>query len=202
MWPNGYYFQSQVFYSWKWTRDMENTFVQALMDLKKVGIFRVAANNMHAVHSAIYDVNKSYTSRITYSWGYNCLDKLRERHYMFQWKSPRCFLESRRAQINSRRRREMKLARCYINAYEPLWDELCELFDDDENKTIWIGDDEEDTDDPFSANPSALFKDLYGSNTDADSALANPLPTPVSSPKHDGGSSPKSSAPDEAPSES
>ncbi|KAL2228421.1 UNVERIFIED_CONTAM: hypothetical protein Sindi_1821800 [Sesamum indicum] len=135
MWLNGYYFQSQVFYNGKWTREMEDMFVQSLMDLKRLEIFRAAANNMHAVHSAIYDVNKAFGSRITYSWGYSLLDKLPEDG------------------VRDKIFKEKKLARCYINAYEPNWDELYELFDDDENDTIWISDDEEDVDDPFGANP-------------------------------------------------
>ncbi|KAL2246640.1 UNVERIFIED_CONTAM: hypothetical protein Sindi_2516300 [Sesamum indicum] len=40
---------------------------------------------MHVVHSAIFNVNKVYASRVTYSWGYNHLDKLRKRYYTFQW---------------------------------------------------------------------------------------------------------------------
>ncbi|KAL2230843.1 UNVERIFIED_CONTAM: hypothetical protein Sindi_1678700 [Sesamum indicum] len=172
-------------------------FVQALMDLKKVVNFRAAAKNMNVVYSAIYDLNKAFASRITYNWGYSRLDKLRECFYTFQWVENHPGViwnhDERKLTVEDgvwdQISKEKKLARCYINAHEPLWDELCELFDNDENETIWISDDEEDADDPFGANP-----DLYDSDADADSALPN-------LPKHDGGSSSKSSAPDKSPSE-
>ncbi|KAL2235352.1 UNVERIFIED_CONTAM: hypothetical protein Sindi_1267400 [Sesamum indicum] len=178
--------------------------------LKNVGIFQAASNKMHAVHLAIYVVNKAFTPRITYSWGYSRFDKLRERFYTFQWVENHPGVvwnhDERKLTIEDgmwdQICKEKKLARCNINAYEPLWDELCELFDDDENKTIWINDDEEDADDQLGANPGwadppcnelvtvifysvcvhvsdssddssalgALFKDLYDSDTEADSA--------------------------------
>ncbi|KAL2230685.1 UNVERIFIED_CONTAM: hypothetical protein Sindi_1662900 [Sesamum indicum] len=110
-------------------------------------------------------------------------------------KSPRRHLESGRAQVDSRRWRVgpnfqgEKASQMLHECARASGDELCELFEDGDNETIWISDDEEDADDPFGANP-----DLYDSHADVDSALPNPL-------KHDGGSSSKSLAPDKPPSE-
>ncbi|KAL0409424.1 UNVERIFIED_CONTAM: hypothetical protein Sradi_1876800 [Sesamum radiatum] len=47
---------------------------------------------------------------------------------------------------------EKKIALCYIIAYEPLWDELCSLFEEDGNKIIIISDDEDATGDLFGWN--------------------------------------------------
>ncbi|KAL2240182.1 UNVERIFIED_CONTAM: hypothetical protein Sindi_0659400, partial [Sesamum indicum] len=51
---------------------------------------------------------------------------------------------------------EKRLARCYRDAYEPKWEELCELFDDDENGSIPLSNDDEDGDDPLPEIPGMM----------------------------------------------
>ena len=104
------------------------------------------------------------------------------------------------------------MARCYQNAYEPKWEELCELFDEDENLDISVPDEEEEDDDdvllpeiPNMAAPlpqhdepaTVIFDpiciDLSSSSDDEDGTDLNVLKAP----KDDGASSSNAAPPEE-----
>ncbi|KAK4423653.1 hypothetical protein Salat_1948200 [Sesamum alatum] len=85
MWPNGYYHQENMFYFRNWTREMEKTFVDSLVEHARSGLFRPESPNIHAVMSALYDVNKKYGTKITYEWAQSRVERLRERYHLFRW---------------------------------------------------------------------------------------------------------------------
>ncbi|KAL2227144.1 UNVERIFIED_CONTAM: hypothetical protein Sindi_2073100 [Sesamum indicum] len=110
---------------------------------------------MQAIHSALFDVNKDFRTRISYIWACTRVDQLRNRFYTFQWVGNHPGVtwnhDERRLtaddQVSDAIARENRMARCYQNAYEPKWEELCELFDEDENLDIPVSDEEEEDDD-------------------------------------------------------
>ncbi|KAK4413600.1 hypothetical protein Salat_2772700 [Sesamum alatum] len=80
---DGYFYQGRLFYSTKWTRPMEATFVAALVEHKKQGHFKRNGINFHAVMCAIYDVNRDHATKHSYATGENKLRKLKERYSIF-----------------------------------------------------------------------------------------------------------------------
>ncbi|KAK4413277.1 hypothetical protein Salat_2740300 [Sesamum alatum] len=80
---DGYFYQGRLFYSTKWTRPMEATFVDALVEHKKQGHFKRNGINFHAVMCAIYDVNREHATKHSYATGDNKLRKLKERYSIF-----------------------------------------------------------------------------------------------------------------------
>ncbi|KAL2240203.1 UNVERIFIED_CONTAM: hypothetical protein Sindi_0661500 [Sesamum indicum] len=119
---------------------------------------------MQAIHSAILDVNRDLHTQISYARVHRRVDQLRDRFYTFQWVENHPGVtwnhDERRLtaddQVWNAIARENLMARCYQNAYEPKWEKLCELFDDDETSTFryrtsrkkmtMISDDENGTD--------------------------------------------------------
>ncbi|KAK4428640.1 hypothetical protein Salat_1163800 [Sesamum alatum] len=85
MWPDGFYYQRQMFYNTKWTREMEKTFVDALIGHAKAGFFRPRRKNIHEVMCALYDVNKKHGSKVTFEWAQTRVARLRERYDIFRW---------------------------------------------------------------------------------------------------------------------
>ncbi|KAL2238429.1 UNVERIFIED_CONTAM: hypothetical protein Sindi_1034600 [Sesamum indicum] len=146
---------------------------------------------MQSIHSAIFDVNKAFRTRLTYAWGYTRVDKLRERFYTFQWVENHPGVTWNHDEKRLRADdavwqaicREKRLARCYENAYEPKWEELCKLFDKDDNLGSPVADKEEKEDD------DDLFLDIPD---DADLNVTK-------APKDDGASSSNAAPPEEPP---
>ncbi|KAK4425442.1 hypothetical protein Salat_1738200 [Sesamum alatum] len=93
--------------------------------------------NIHAVMCALYDVNKKHGSKVTFEWAQTRVARLRERYDIFRWVvnnegvvfNQRLGFVAANDQVWKRICRENKRARCYINAYEDLWEELSRLFD-------------------------------------------------------------------------
>ncbi|KAK4413721.1 hypothetical protein Salat_2784900 [Sesamum alatum] len=111
MWPDGYWYQRQFFHNSRWTREMEKTFFDALLEHARMGQFRVGRENRHAINCALRDVNTKHTKlRPDVVWNRNL-------HFLTA-------VDSVWREIC----REKKLARCYVNAYEDLLEELCMLF--------------------------------------------------------------------------
>ncbi|KAL2240871.1 UNVERIFIED_CONTAM: hypothetical protein Sindi_0728300 [Sesamum indicum] len=110
---------------------------------------------MQAIHSAILDVNRDFHTQISYARAHRRVDQLRDRFYTFQWVGNYLGVtrkhDERRLtaddQVWNAIARENLVARCYQNAYEPKWEELCELSDDDENIDIPVPDEEEENND-------------------------------------------------------
>ncbi|KAK4428757.1 hypothetical protein Salat_1175600 [Sesamum alatum] len=136
MWPDGYWYQCQFFYNSRWTREMEKTFVDALIEHARMGQFRVGCENRHAINCALRDVNKTHDTKVTYPLACSRVTKLHERLTVFMWVINRpnvVWNQNLRfvTAVDSVWReicREKKLARYYVNAYEDLLEELCMLF--------------------------------------------------------------------------
>ncbi|KAK4423094.1 hypothetical protein Salat_1892000 [Sesamum alatum] len=85
MWPNGVYFQSQIFYCSRWTREMEQTFIDSLVEHSRSGLFHPDRLSIHAVMCSLYDVNKTYGTKVVYEWAQTRAERLRERYHLFHW---------------------------------------------------------------------------------------------------------------------
>ncbi|KAK4434480.1 hypothetical protein Salat_0610800 [Sesamum alatum] len=137
MWPNGYYYQQQFFYFNRWTKDMEKTFVDSLVEHARSGLFRPGRSNVHAVMCSLYDVNKRYGTKITYEWAQSRVQRLQERYHLFRWVvntegviwNQRLGFLTAPDHVWRSLCRQNKRAKCYCNAYEDFWEELCILFD-------------------------------------------------------------------------
>ncbi|KAL0395348.1 UNVERIFIED_CONTAM: hypothetical protein Slati_4501000 [Sesamum latifolium] len=81
----GHYWQHQLFYCSHWTPDIEDTFVQALLEHHRNGAFHHDRTNCHAVMCALFDINAKYGSTFSYSYCQRRLAKLKIRHRVFQW---------------------------------------------------------------------------------------------------------------------
>ncbi|KAK4438910.1 hypothetical protein Salat_0225600 [Sesamum alatum] len=136
MWPDGYDFQQQMFYCSRWTKSMEKTFVDALLEQARRGNFRVGLENRNAVQHALYEVNKKHDTKVVLPWALSRVQHLQERHKVFNWLVQRpdvicnCTLRFVTATDETwlEIARERKLAKCYVNAYEDLLEELNTLF--------------------------------------------------------------------------
>ncbi|KAK4438395.1 hypothetical protein Salat_0173800 [Sesamum alatum] len=84
MWPDGYYYQEQMYYCSRWTKDMEKSFVESLVIHARTGFFRPERPNIHAVMSALYDVNKKHKTKVTYEWAQTRVAALWERYELFR----------------------------------------------------------------------------------------------------------------------
>ncbi|KAL2247288.1 UNVERIFIED_CONTAM: hypothetical protein Sindi_2581100, partial [Sesamum indicum] len=110
---------------------------------------------MQAINSAILDVNRDFNTQISYAWAHRRVWQLQDCFYTFQWVGNHLGVtwnyDERKLtaddQVWNAIARENLVARCYQNVYEPKWEELCELFDDDENIDIPVPDEEEEDDD-------------------------------------------------------
>ncbi|KAK4412865.1 hypothetical protein Salat_2933700 [Sesamum alatum] len=86
---------------------------------------------------ALYDVNKHYETKVTYEWAQTRVARLRERYDIFRWVintegviwNHRLGFVTATDEIWRCLCWENKRAKCYINAYDELWDELSRLFD-------------------------------------------------------------------------
>ncbi|KAK4438030.1 hypothetical protein Salat_0137100 [Sesamum alatum] len=85
MWPDGFYYQEQMFYNSRWTKEVEKTFVDSLVTHVQTGFFRPGCPNIHAVMCVLYDVNKKYKTRITYEWAQTRVASLRKIYELFHW---------------------------------------------------------------------------------------------------------------------
>ncbi|KAK4412710.1 hypothetical protein Salat_2918200 [Sesamum alatum] len=85
MWLDGFYYQQRDFYSSRWSKDMERSFVHFLVDLRKGGIFHRGEENVDAICAALQDVNRKHSSKVVYSWAMSCEDTLQELHEVFRW---------------------------------------------------------------------------------------------------------------------
>ncbi|KAK4427125.1 hypothetical protein Salat_1481400 [Sesamum alatum] len=136
MWPDGYYFQRQFFCNTRWTKQMEKTFIDSLLEHARTGQFRVGRENHQAIQSALRDVNKAHDANVTYPWAVTRVQKLHQRLQCFLWVVNMADVVWNRnlrfvTAVDSVWReicRENKLTRCYVNAYEELLEELCMLF--------------------------------------------------------------------------
>ncbi|KAK4429428.1 hypothetical protein Salat_1243200 [Sesamum alatum] len=66
MWPDGFYYQSQIFYNSRWTCEMEHTFVDSLVEHSRSGLFHPDQPSIHVVMCSLYDVNKKYGTKVVY----------------------------------------------------------------------------------------------------------------------------------------
>ncbi|KAK4431051.1 hypothetical protein Salat_0867100 [Sesamum alatum] len=136
MWPDGYYFQRTTFYFSKWSKEMEKTFVNSLVEQAKAGRFKAGSENKDALMKAMEDVNKKHDTKVCYDWVKDRVKSLRERYEVFSWVinhpgvvwNQRFRFVTAADDVWKAMRKEKKLSRCYINAYEDLWDELYFLF--------------------------------------------------------------------------
>ncbi|KAK4438174.1 hypothetical protein Salat_0151600 [Sesamum alatum] len=112
---------------------MERTFILALVQQARAGHFRSGRRNRDALDFAISEVNRVHGSRVAESWGEIRIVSLRDRYIVFTW-----LINLDKVICNRNLRyviapdhvwkREKKLAKCYINAFEDLYNELCMLF--------------------------------------------------------------------------
>ncbi|KAK4421681.1 hypothetical protein Salat_2118700 [Sesamum alatum] len=87
--------------------------------------------NRTAVQHALFEVNMKHDTKIVLPWAMATVQQLQQRHEVFNWlvaylmsyATALCALSLLRTQFGER-----KLAKCYVNAYEDLLEELNELF--------------------------------------------------------------------------
>ncbi|KAK4413756.1 hypothetical protein Salat_2788400 [Sesamum alatum] len=107
IWPDGFYYQRQMFYNSRWTREMEQTFVESLVE------------------------------HVLYEWAQTRVERLRERYHLFRWVvntegviwNTRLGFVTAPDHVWQSLCRQNKRAKWYCNAYEDLWGQLCILFD-------------------------------------------------------------------------
>ncbi|KAK4424953.1 hypothetical protein Salat_1688900 [Sesamum alatum] len=185
---DGYFYQRRLFYSTKWTHEMEATFVGALVEHKKHGNFKRNCITFHAVMSAIYDVNKEHSSRHSYTTGENKLQKLKERYLVFSSiitvpgvvvnKVGRYVIAG--DAIWEKLTQERVLAKCYVNAYDDFYEGLCMLYgpnNADDEPTVFHEEEEVDSvasfypplgwvdDSPRAFDPNIMLANIYQLDT-------------------------------------
>ncbi|KAK4434947.1 hypothetical protein Salat_0657700 [Sesamum alatum] len=156
---------------------MEKTFVHSLVEHARSGFFRPERVNIHPVMFALYDVNKEHGTKATYEWAHTRVARLWERYELFKWVvntdgviwNPRPGFVTASDQVWRTLCRENKPVKCYINAYENLWEALCILFDRDNQERNDVIDAER-----FDLNVPVQLDAYYSTDSDADSVL--PIP--------------------------
>ncbi|KAK4422021.1 hypothetical protein Salat_2152800 [Sesamum alatum] len=185
---DGYFYQRRLFYSAKWTHEMEATFVGALVEHKKHGNFKPNGINFHAVMSAIYDVNKKHCTRHSYATGENKLRKLKERYMIFSSiiTVPGVVVNKVGRYVTAddaiweKLTKKRVLVKCYVNAYEDFYDGLCMLYGPDSaNDEPTVFHEEEEVDSVASFCPPLEY---YASDDEdeVNSILALPSAPPPS----------------------
>ncbi|KAK4438915.1 hypothetical protein Salat_0226100 [Sesamum alatum] len=116
---------------------MEQTFVDSLVEHARSGLFHPDRPNIHAVMCSLYDVNKKYGTKVVYEWAQTRVERLRERYHLFRWVvnmegviwNARLGFVTAPDHVWQSLCRQNKRAKCYYNAYEDLWEQLCIIFD-------------------------------------------------------------------------
>lgn len=84
--PKGAMYQEKVFYTREWTPEVDNKFIEVLVEQRTKGIFQAGRDvNAHAILVAMGEVNKHFGKNFDYKF---CLDrtkKLRKRYKVFSW---------------------------------------------------------------------------------------------------------------------
>ncbi|KAK4426860.1 hypothetical protein Salat_1454800 [Sesamum alatum] len=85
---------------------------------------------------SLYDVNKRNGTKITYEWAQSRVQRLQERYHLFRWvvNTEGVIWNQRLGFVTEPDQVWRSLCRCYYNAYEDLWEELCILFDRPNNR--------------------------------------------------------------------
>ncbi|KAK4415945.1 hypothetical protein Salat_2701900 [Sesamum alatum] len=188
MWPNGYYYQWSQLYTTRWTKEMERTFVLALVEQARAGRFRSGRRNRDALDFAIGEVNRVHGSRVAESWGEIRIVSLRDRYIVSTWlinlDEVICNRNLRYViapdHVWKRVCKEKKLAKCYINAFEDLYNALCVLFGpenalENEGPIDLNAPPPEPVDgDASQSYHTSLGIDLYSSDSDANFVLPPP----------------------------
>ncbi|KAL2243394.1 UNVERIFIED_CONTAM: hypothetical protein Sindi_0457400 [Sesamum indicum] len=136
MWPDGFYYQRYMFYYSKWTKDMERTLVSKLLKHARNGRFHPDKENTFAITDALEAVHKHHDLKIDIRWGKYVVKFLRERYDVFGR-----LIVCRDVVCNTTLRfitahdltwkefcKESRIGKCYVIAYEDMWDDLCKLF--------------------------------------------------------------------------
>ncbi|KAK4434857.1 hypothetical protein Salat_0648600 [Sesamum alatum] len=118
---------------------MEKTFVHSLVEHARSGFFHPERVNIHAVMCALYDLSKEHGMKVAYEWAQTRVAHLRERYELFKWVvytdgviwNPRLGFLTAPDQGNKR-------VKCYVNAYEDLWEALCIFFDHDNQERNYV----------------------------------------------------------------
>ncbi|KAK4413494.1 hypothetical protein Salat_2762000 [Sesamum alatum] len=90
------------------------------------------------------DVNRKHHSKIDYTWAKSCVATLKERYDIFMWvvAQPNVVWNQNLRFLVAKDRtwkalcQERKKAKWYINAYEDMYEELCEIFENNAHAPI------------------------------------------------------------------
>ncbi|KAL0378734.1 UNVERIFIED_CONTAM: hypothetical protein Sradi_3178900 [Sesamum radiatum] len=115
LFQDSYYLQLRIFYNNTWTKKIEVTFIDALVQQAKEGNFNRDGVNCHAILCAVHDMKKRHATTTSYGKGRSKVKILLERDHV--WEA-----------IIKRR----NLAKCYVNAYDDAYDNLKFLFGEDQ----------------------------------------------------------------------
>ncbi|GER39741.1 fatty acid metabolism regulator protein [Striga asiatica] len=134
--PKGAMGQSKVFYTKKWTKSVDNTFIQYLVEQKREGNFDSRQQNFHAIFCALTDLNSAMGTNFTYSDAIDRVKKLRKRYNVFHWMihlsgvvyNPFNHSVSTSQDLWEYIVREKKLAMAYMREGESAYDGLKALF--------------------------------------------------------------------------
>ncbi|KAL2230666.1 UNVERIFIED_CONTAM: hypothetical protein Sindi_1661000 [Sesamum indicum] len=115
---------------------MEQTFISKLLKHAKNGRFHPDKENTFTITDALAAVHKRHELKIDIRWGKYVVKFLRERHDVFGR-----LIARRDVVCNTMLRfvtahdstwkefcKESRIGKCYVNAYEDMWDDLCMLF--------------------------------------------------------------------------
>ncbi|KAK4415431.1 hypothetical protein Salat_2650500 [Sesamum alatum] len=177
-----YFHQRRLFYSTKWSKDMEATFVDSLVQHKKHGNFNRNGINFHAVICPIYDVNQEHSTKHSYTTGDNKLRKLKERYAVFSWiLNVSCVFMNKVARyvLADDAFWEM-IIEVNNNLFEYLYESHCFLFDSDnpDEQTLVIEEEEVDSIASFALPQEKYY--TFDDEDKVDSLLALPAAPPPS----------------------
>ncbi|KAK4422709.1 hypothetical protein Salat_1853400 [Sesamum alatum] len=151
MTPNALNLQRRLFYGSLWSKAMERSFLEILVEEIQVGNMVVGYPDVESISSGMVEVNGVYEKSYDYIFYEDRVRRLQERYRVFPWvkslaavnwnsATNEVFAEPHTWELVVQK---CPLARAYVNIADPAWDELCIIFG--ESVTLELSDDEERT---------------------------------------------------------
>ncbi|KAL0453794.1 UNVERIFIED_CONTAM: hypothetical protein Slati_1357500 [Sesamum latifolium] len=81
----GFNHQKELFYCSHWTRGIKKCFVDSLLEHQRNGTFHRDRTNCHAVLCSVFDLNPTFGTELSYSYGQRRLIKLKICFKVFRW---------------------------------------------------------------------------------------------------------------------
>lgn len=83
--PKGAMSQDKIFYTAKWTKEVDHKFIEVLVSQAAMGNFQLGRSNTHAILITMVDINRQFQTNFNYHFCVDRLKKLHKCYWVFNW---------------------------------------------------------------------------------------------------------------------